>query len=140
MGITEATAAVEPDDLAILSDAQMLALLPSVPTAEEMNSKLPIEFAQRLRPPDPVVATAGEALAFQNQLRDKLRGMIDAPMPEGFSPSVTTATQFVEGDIDVSILHFKTEVEIVVPALYLTRRARAARARWSCWPDRRARA
>ncbi len=121
MGITDATAAIEPDDLAILSNAEMLALLPNVVNAKDMNTELPQEFAARLTPPDPAPPQSpAEASAYLQPRREALRELIDAPIPADFSPSVSTATAFVEGDVNFEILHFRSEPEITVPALLVT--------------------
>ncbi len=120
MGITDATAAIEPDNLPILSQNEMVALLPTMATALSWNAGMAPEFAARLAPPAlPAATNLAAALAQQAADRQRLAELLDLPVPDGFSPSITTVTSGMALGFNLRVLHIRTEPEMLVPAILL---------------------
>ncbi len=118
-GITDATAALEPDSLPTLSDAQMLALRPALSGAVDIAVSLPREFGARLTPPDPVL-NPSTLPAYVAGLREQMRTQIDRPIPADFVASASFVKGLFQDGYDVSVIQYRTEPEIVVPAILLS--------------------
>jgi len=86
------------------------------------------ELALGLPPPLPALATRGEAEEWQDDLRTRLRNLLNCPASSG-APPVDQHGAFFRGQVGVERLSFQSERGITVPALLFVPSSEEAR-----WP------